>query len=166
MKFLPHVALLLVVLGTACGGSDSDSSAGPQTDPSWSTKSREEKCTASVEHTAELCDDEPEPVLINGCVDDYANYAPIGCESEFDAYVACMATEDSACSDADPCGEELDAVFGCNSAFAQRTGCSRTGTRDDGCPAESPYAILCLEAAPEGCINTVGYEYCCSDLGA
>lgn len=129
--------------------------------PGWASKTEQEKCSAAEENLGALCGVSAN--YVESCTGDYANFAPIDCEAQQDAYVACLASATELdCQD--PCSAQLNGRFACNSAFTQRTGCSRVGSLDEAhCAAPSPYAVQCLGQPPSGCQGD-GPTFCCASL--
>ena len=86
---------------------------------------------------------------VQACISDQREFAGIGCESQYDAWLVCTMTAGYDCSNDTGCEVTQGAYFSCQSQATARTGCVRLASQDavrcsdDG----KPYAFSCTAAA-------------------
>jgi hypothetical protein len=165
--------LLLVVLSFGCGG-DAGGDEGGGSAADFSTDSSDvadanEACGADFDRQQELCpsnasrDDD-----ITRCVETYMRFASMGCGDEWLGAIRCAAEATYTCEEGPvSCEATQTPYFACQSAFTQRTGCTRLPSQDDKCPASRPLSFGCIAALPSNCEALQGgstLSACCSDF--
>ncbi len=111
-------------------------------------------CTAWANHEVAQCPGTDPASTLATCADGDSLYTPIGCGSEWEAYVACATQATYACSNGpNGCDSQQSDYFACQSAFASATGCSRiSGATQASCSGPTPYAFGCVGALPQACV--------------
>jgi hypothetical protein len=109
-------------------------------------------CDQYVGHVARQCPGFDVGVVREQCEVDLDLYAPIGCGSEYGAYLGCLTSAGVDCNTGEPagCDDAANGYFGCQSAFASRVGCSRLRSNDSQCPS-GQFGLGCAQGVPAGC---------------
>ena len=121
-----------------------------------------ESCAAVVAQYGMSCD--PADYTMADCEDIRVLYVGEGCDEEWARWASCAARAAPDCEEGDfaDCRDEFGGLFRCQSAFAQRTSCTRDSGNDVSCPVAAPYALLCLGAPPsKSCVMTDDDTLCC-----
>lgn len=139
--------------GAAAGTSDAGLDAGGPTLPVGDA-GPSAACTGWANHEAAQCPGAKVGGTLATCEQGDSLYPPIGCGSEWAAYVACGTQATYSCSDgSNGCDSQQSAYFACQSAFASATGCSKiSGATQASCSGATPYAFGCVGAMPPGCV--------------
>jgi hypothetical protein len=137
-----QVCVLCALGFLAC--SDGTSDAGPAGGGAT--------CDQYVAHVAQQCPDIDVGFTAEQCEDGANLYGPIGCGSEYGAYLGCLTSVGVDCTTGDPigCDNASDGYFSCQSAFASRVGCTRLRSSDSSCPS-GQFSFGCLQGVPGGC---------------
>lgn len=155
------VGVLLLV--SACGSGE---------DPGNGTSiPSAELCAAQFDAFEDECPQgaENKDARVQSCKVNQRDYAGIGCQDEFDAWLQCTTGSGFSCQDDTGCEQPQSGYFLCRSQAAQRTGCSRLASQDpDRCsdPAK-PFAFSCLTNAPASCVQVVTAGagiWCCPQI--
>jgi hypothetical protein len=170
-------AILLGLVTLACSSSGGGSPAtGGSTGASGSTgsggsTSDADLCSAQFDATNVGC---PLPAAskdpnVQECVVQQRDFAGIGCESQFNAWLQCTTTPAYHCQDDTGCETTQGGYFTCQSQATQRTGCVRLASQDPTrcSDATKPYAFSCLGSAPTSCVQVVTEGagiWCCPQL--
>jgi len=106
---------------------------------------------------------------VEDCKQQQRDYAGIGCQASFDAWLVCTSKPGYDCTHDSGCESQQNGYFICQSQAVQRTGCVRLGTQDTTrcTDAAKPYAFSCLAAAPNQCAQVVSEGagiWCCPQL--
>src|SRR3954468_9839735 len=80
---------------------------------------------------------------VAGCKEQQRDYAGIGCQASFDAWLLCTSKPGYDCTQDSGCETQQNGYFICQSQAVQRTGCVRLGTQDTTrcTDAAKPYAF-------------------------
>jgi hypothetical protein len=165
----------LVTLGCSSasdGGSSGSAGAGAAAGGAGATSSSDANlCSQQYDAMNVKC---PLPAgskdaNVNSCLADQRDFAGIGCESQYDAWLVCTTKSGYNCQDDTGCETTQGAYFGCQSQATVRTGCVRLGSQDPTrCTDTSkPYAFSCTGAAPTQCVQVVTEGagiWCCPQL--
>ena len=141
--------------GTSDGGASISDGATGNSQAASGDGGVSAQCMAWANRFAAQCPGMDTTSTILDCQDGDSLYRPIGCGSEWDAYVTCATQATYNCSDGSfGCDTQQSAYFTCQSSFAQATGCSRvSGAVQAECSGATPYAFGCTSAIPQGCVQ-------------
>jgi hypothetical protein len=108
-------------------------------------------------------------VTVDDCKEQQRQYAGIGCQDEFDAWLECTTQSGYDCDGDTGCESPQNGYFVCQSQAVQRTGCVRLASQDAArcSDAAKPFAFGCTGAAPTQCLQVVtegGGIWCCPQL--
>ena len=106
---------------------------------------------------------------VQQCVVAQREFAGIGCESQYDAWLVCTTKPGYNCQDDTGCEASQAGYFSCQSQVTASTGCVRLASQDTSRCSDSskPYAFSCLAAAPSPCVQVVAAGagiWCCPQL--
>ena len=154
------------VLAAACGSPDNsgDGGNGGTSVPSA------ELCAAQFDAMEKACPSgNAKDASVEICKGDQREYAGIGCQDEYDAWLQCTAGSAYHCADDMDCEVPQAGYFMCQSQAVQRTGCVRLSPQDTTRCSDSaePYAFGCLARAPASCVQVVTEGagiWCCPQL--
>src|SRR4051812_10461089 len=153
-------------LTSACSSPDhsGDGGGGGATNPSA------DPCGAQFDAMEKDCPSGNEKdVSVEICKGDEREFAGVGCQDEYDAWLRCTAGSGYRCADDRGCEAAQAGYFMCQSQAVQRTGCVRLGAQDTTRCSDSakPYAFSCLASAPVSCAQVVTEGagiWCCPQL--
>jgi hypothetical protein len=153
--------------GAGSGGSPGVSGASSAGSPSTSGGLCEQQFD-SIEQTCPV-GAASKAANVQDCLLQEREFAGIGCQPPFDAWLVCTTQPGYDCNADTGCETTQTAYFACQSQAVLRTGCVRLGAQDTTrcADAAKPYAFSCLGNAPASCTQVVSAGagiWCCPQL--
>jgi len=165
LRRLPF-ALCLASLAVACSQGEDD------VPPGAVGASNVAPCEAQWEAMQKNCPADPtdKDASVATCVSAENEFAGIGCQAQYDAWLVCTTKPGYDCNLDTGCEATQGGYFSCQSQAVLRTGCVRLGVQDaTRCSDKAkPYAFSCLNMkAPAVCTQVVTEGagiWCCPQL--